>query len=102
MKRFRHIAKRFALLLILATSAVGSEGVYINDSGTLREITGIFVNDSGTLREIQSGWINDSGTLRQFYSAATVTVSGEVITDSDAPGPIEVRIMFNSDGTIDK
>ena len=35
-------------------------------------------------------------------SKIVVTLSGEVITDADAPAPVEVRVRFNSDGTVDR
>lgn len=34
--------------------------------------------------------------------AETVILSGATISDADAPGPIETRVRFNNDGTVDR
>ncbi len=98
------IAKRLAILLALAVSAVQAQSVWINDGGALREITGIFVNDSGTLREIESGWINDGGALRQFYTNIILSAGdGGTIQQGDGASPwgSTVGVRFNTDGTVD-
>jgi len=91
--------RKFLLLLVLATSMVGAEGVYINDGGTLREITEIWINDASTLREIQTAWINDGGTLRQIFSNTTVTLSGRNISyDTISPNNAYARVLIDNNG----
>jgi len=93
------------LLLLAAFSLVQAQGVYVDDNGTLREITGIYVNDNGTLRDIQSGWVNDNGTLRQFFSKITLSGgTGGTVSETDVGSPFDttVGIRFNTDGTIEK
>ena len=49
--------------------------MYVNDAGTLREITEAYVNDNGTLRELESIEVNDAGTLRSFPFSTIVVGS---------------------------
>ena len=82
MQRFSQNMKRLAILAVLAVSAVHAQSIWVNDGGTLREITGIFINDAGTLRDIQEVWVNDAGTLRQVFSSVAdfaPTVLGDSI-----------------------
>lgn len=53
--------------------------LYLNDSGTWRQILSVYVNDNGTWREIQQIYANDAGTWRTVFFAETIT-----LTDSNA------------------
>lgn len=95
MKRFLAL-----FLVLIAATAIGA-GVYVDDNGTLREITGIYVNDNGTLREITGGYVNDNGTLRQFYSGVSVDASTIVGQTNSVSSPSNAYsgIRFLTDGT---
>lgn len=60
-----------------------SAELWINDSGTARQIREIWINDAGTARRIQQIWVNDSGTARLIFI-------GDHITISDATAASEV------------
>ena len=49
--------------------------IFINDSGTWRDVKKFQINDSGTWREIKKGWVNDSGTWRQIYAGVQEAVA---------------------------
>ena len=47
--------------------------IYVNDSGTLRQLRFIAINDSGTVRRVNSVYVNDSGSLEGPFSAIHTT-----------------------------
>lgn len=59
--------RTFLLCLVLATAS--AQQLYVNDSGTWREIEEVHVNDAGTWREIKEIYVNDSGTWRLVFRA---------------------------------
>lgn len=60
--------------------------IYINDNGTVRELSELHVNDNGTVREITEGFINDNGTIRHIWSKAPYAVGTNIFTYSWANG----------------
>ena len=74
---------------------------HVKVSGAWKALDGIHVRVSGTWKAVQVGYIKVSGAWKEFYTAATVTLSGETIADSDSGGAT-VSIFFRSDGTVDK
>jgi hypothetical protein len=56
--------------------------IYVNDSGTWREIDIPSVNDAGTWRNLREVYVNDSGTWRRVY-VNTVTFSLAANTGDD-------------------
>ena len=100
MQRFSQNMKRLAILAVLAVSAVHAQSIWVNDGGTLREITGIFINDGGTLRDIQEVWINDGGTLRQVFSSGpTVELGNKIhLTFTDLEGVAISNVRLHSNG----
>jgi len=67
--------------------------VFVNDTGTLREMVGLFINHGGILRDIKALYINDTGTLRRIFvklflawttGTATLRSSGKTTAPSTA------------------
>ena len=64
--------------------------IYVNDSGTLREISFLAINDSGTVRRINEVYVNDGGSLEGPFTithttsrdtaTSTITISGLQLT----------------------
>ena len=42
--------------------------IYVNDNGTLRQISFLAINDDGTIRRVNEVYVNDSGTLEGPFS----------------------------------
>jgi len=55
------------------------QGIYVNDSGTWRQMKKLYVNDSGTWRDIQRAYVNDGGTWRKIWEFNSGT-SGSPLT----------------------
>ena len=47
--------------------------IYVNDSGTLRQLRFIAINDNGTIRRVNEVYVNDGGTLEGPFSAVHQT-----------------------------
>ena len=47
--------------------------IYVNDSGTLRQLRFIAINDSGTVRRVNEVYVNDGGSLEGPFSAIHTT-----------------------------
>ena len=47
--------------------------IYVNDSGTLRQLRFLAINDSGTLRRVNEVYVNHSGSLEGPFTAVHTT-----------------------------
>ena len=64
--------------------------IYVNDNGTLRQISFLAVNDNGTIRRVNEVYVNDGGSLAGPFSTihqtsrntetSRTTISGVQIT----------------------
>lgn len=75
---------------------------YIRASGAWRQATEIHVRASGAWRDCTEVYVRASGQWRLVFEKATVTLSGETITDTATDRSCTAGIRFNSDGTVDK
>lgn len=42
-------------------------GIFVNDNGTVKEVTGLHVNDNGTVKPVTEAWVNEAGTVKKFW-----------------------------------
>jgi len=59
------------------------QGIYVNDSGTWRQMKKLYVNDSGTWRDIQRAYVNDGGTWRKIWEFNSGTSGSPLTTGSE-------------------
>lgn len=75
-----------ALAACLLSLSAGST-IYVEDSGTVRQVVRLTVEDSGTVRQIQRVYVEDAGTVRLVFSAFSVTKSGNATGSCGRLGP---------------
>lgn len=76
--------------------------LWVNDSGTARQIREVWVNDSGTARRINEIWVNDSGTARCIFIGDQITVS-DMNAEATVANPNTATSSYSiaNDGDID-
>ena len=47
--------------------------LWVNDSGTVKQVNELHVNDGGTVKNVTEGWINDNGVVKQFFPSSINT-----------------------------
>ena len=61
--------------------------IYVNDSGTLRQISFLAINDSGTLRRINEVYVNDGGSLEGPFKITHQTSRNTATSTSTPTAP---------------
>lgn len=59
---------------------MASKPIYINDNGSVRELSQLHINDNGTVREITAGYINDNGTVRHIWTKDPYSPGTDIFT----------------------
>ena len=54
--------------------------LFVNDSGTPRDIDRIAIDDSGTIRNVARAYVNDGGTVREVFDYGIVPVQSVAIS----------------------
>ncbi len=76
--------------------------LWVNDSGTARQIREVWVNDSGTARRINEIWVNDAGTARRIFVGDQITISDMTASAAtSSPTSATASYALASDGDID-
>ena len=73
--------------------------IYVNDSGTLRQISFLAINDSGTVRRINEVYVNDGGSLEGPFTI-THTTSRNTATSISTISGLQLT-TFNTTTTFD-
>ena len=60
--------------------------IFVNDNGTLRQISFLAVNDDGTLRGINQVFVNDGGSLEGPFNVVHTTTRNTETTRSTISG----------------
>ena len=60
--------------------------IYVNDSGTLRQISFLAINDNGTLRRINEVYVNDGGSLEGPFTVTHETSRNTATSTSTISG----------------
>lgn len=84
-----------ALAACLLSLSAGST-IYVEDSGTVRQVVRLTVEDSGTVRQIQRVYVEDSGMVRLVFSTMSVAKSGDASGSCDRSGPGNCTATTNS------
>lgn len=76
--------------------------LWVNDSGTARQIREVWINDSGTARRINEIWVNDAGTARRIFVGDQITISDMTVpATTSSPTNATASYSLASDGDID-
>jgi hypothetical protein len=91
----------FAILALCLSLAAQADGIYIDDSGSVRKAQRIYIDDAGTVREIQRIYVDDGGTIRLVFQNAVVSISDQnvqrIVVD---PADATASYALESDGDI--
>ena len=73
--------------------------IYVNDSGTLRQVKFLAVNDGGVVRRVNEVYVNDNGSLAGPFTATHETSRNTATTTSTISGV--QNTVFNTNTVFD-